>query len=228
MRGANIRPSTLPLHDLPIFDLASRCQPILEGYSAAAMSEPDTTPKSEEGEAATAEPSPPVEAAPAEPTTEERYANALTEVAKLRDQLLRTAADFDNYRKRTRREIDDAQKRGKETTVKDLLPVFDNFERALSHADGSSDAKTVADGLRIVLKQFLDTLEKMGIQRISAVGQPFDPSLHEAIQQMESADHPAGTVLYDVQPGYRMGDHLVRAAMVVVSKGPPAAPPAAN
>jgi len=170
----------------------------------------------------------PSEAAPAEPTTEERYANALADVAKLRDQLLRTAADFDNYRKRTRREVDDAQKRGKETTVKDLLPVFDNFERAITHAEGTEAGKSVADGLRIVLKQFIDTLEKMGIQRINAVGQPFDPALHEAIQHVESAEHPAGVVVYDVQPGYRLGDHLVRASMVVVSKGSPAGTSAAN
>lgn len=200
----------------------------MEGYSAPAMSEPDTTPKSApNGEAAATEASP-AEAAPAEPTAEERYASALAESAKLRDQLLRTAADFDNFRKRSRREADDAQKRGKESTVKDLLPVFDNFERAITHAESTGEAKSVAEGLRMVLKQFLDTLEKMGIQRIQAVGQPFDPSLHEAIQHMESAEHPAGVVLYDVQPGYRMGEHLVRAAMVVVSKGPPSGSSAAN
>ena len=201
----------------------------MEGYSAPAMSEPDTTQNSApNGEAAANDTAAPAEAAPAEPTVEERYAGALADVAKLRDQLLRTAADFDNFRKRTRREVDDAQKRGRETTVKDLLPVFDNFERAITHAESTGDNKSVAEGLRIVLKQFVDTLEKMGIQRIQAVGQPFDPSVHEAIQHMESAEHPAGVVLYDVQPGYRMGDHLVRAAMVVVSKGSPAGTSAAN
>lgn len=196
------------------------------------MSDPDNTTQNSasngNGEAAANDTAAPTEAAPAEPTTEERYANALAEVAKLRDQLLRTAADFDNYRKRTRREVDDAQKRGKETTVKDLLPVFDNFERAITHAEGTEAGKSVADGLRIVLKQFIDTLDKMGIQRINAVGQPFDPSLHEAIQHIESAEHPAGIVVYDVQPGYRLGDHLVRASMVVVSKGSPAGTSAAN
>ncbi len=193
------------------------------------MSEPETTPNSApNGEAVANDAAPPAEAPSAEPTTEERYANTLAEVAKLRDQLLRTAADFDNFRKRTRREVDDAQKRGRESTVKDLLPVFDNFERAIVHAESTSEAKSVAEGLRIVLKQFIDTLDKMGIQRIIAVGQPFDPSLHEAIQHMESAEHPAGVVLYDVQPGYRMGEHLVRAAMVVVSKGSSAGSTAAN
>jgi len=219
--------------NLPFFEGASRCQAIFEGYSAPAMSEPETTPNSApNGEAAndTAAPAAaaPAEAAPAEPTTEERYANALADVAKLRDQLLRTAADFDNFRKRTRREIDDAQKRGKESTVKDLLPVFDNFERAITHAETTGEGKSVAEGLRIVLKQFLDTLEKMGIHRINAVGQPFDPSVHEAIQHMESAEHPAGVVLYDVQPGYRLGEHLIRAAMVVVSKGSSSGTSAAN
>jgi molecular chaperone GrpE len=194
------------------------------------MSEPETTQNSApNGEAVANDAAPPAESpAPAEPTTEERYANALAEVAKLRDQLLRTAADFDNFRKRTRREVDDAQKRGRESSVKDLLPVFDNFERAITHAESTSEAKSVAEGLRIVLKQFIDTLDKMGIQRINAVGQPFDPAVHEAIQHMESAEHPAGVVLYDVQPGYRMGDHLIRAAMVVVSKGSAANTSAAN
>jgi len=184
------------------------------------MSEPENTTKSaqdQQAEAATAE----QPAAAPEPTLEERLAEALAEAAKNRDQFLRTAADFDNFRKRSRREVDDAQRRGKESTVKDLLPVFDNFERAIQHAETLPEGKPVAEGLRMVLKQFLDTLEKMGIQRVVAVGQPFDPALHEAIQHLESTEQPAGVVLYEVQPGYRLGDHLVRASMVVVSKGPP-------
>jgi len=187
------------------------------------MSEPDPTTNPGDGEASAQTEGAPAEGASAESgetTVEQRLADALAESARLRDQLLRTAADFDNFRKRSRRETDDAQKRGKETTIKDLLPVFDNFERAIQHAESSPEAKAVAEGLRIVLKQFQATLEKMGIQRVAAVGQPFDPMVHEAIQHLESADQPAGVVLYEVQPGYRMGDHLVRAAMVVVSKGP--------
>jgi molecular chaperone GrpE len=187
------------------------------------MSEPDPTMNPGDGEASAQTEGAPAEGATAqggEITVEQRLADALAEAARLRDQLLRTAADFDNFRKRSRREVDDAQRRGKETTVKDLLPVFDNFERAIQHAESSPEAKAVAEGLRIVLKQFQTTLEKIGIQRINAVGQPFDPTVHEAIQHLESADQPAGVVLYEVQPGYRMGDHLVRAAMVVVSKGP--------
>ena len=157
-----------------------------------------------------------------EATVEDPIAAAKAEAAKMRDQLLRTAADFDNFRKRTRKELDDAYARGRETTVKDLLPVFDNLERALT-IGGTADAKAVVDGLRIVLKQFQDTLEKMGITRVPGVGAAFDPSVHEAIQQLESPDHAAGVVMAEVQPGYTLGARLVRAALVVVSKGPASA-----
>lgn len=146
---------------------------------------------------------------------------AKAEAQKFREQLLRTAADFENFRKRSRREQEDAARKGKESTVKDLLPVFDNLERAIQSADGAPDAKSVADGLRMIVRQFTSTLEKMGIKRIVAVGSPFDPSLHEAIQHIESKEHAAGVVAAEVQPGYQLGDHLVRAAMVVVSKGSP-------
>ena len=146
---------------------------------------------------------------------------AQAEIARIRDQLLRTAADFDNFRKRTRRELDDAHRRGKEELLRELLPVFDNLERAVVHAGQASDAKAVADGVGMVLKQFGDTLGKVGIKRIPAVGGPFDPSLHEAIQQVETNDHAAGTIVAEVQPGYTLGDRLVRAAMVVVAKPKP-------
>ena len=148
-------------------------------------------------------------------------AQAQAEVARMRDQLLRTAADFDNFRKRSRRETEDAQRRGKESVLKEILPVFDNLERAATHADGAADAKSVADGLRIVLKQFFDTVNKLGVRRVPAVGEPFDPTMHEAIQHLESAEHPSGHIVAEIQAGYMIGEQLLRAAMVVVSKGPP-------
>jgi molecular chaperone GrpE len=117
-----------------------------------------------------------------------------------------------------RRELDDAQKRGKEDLLRELLPVFDNLERAVVHAGQASDPKAVADGVAMVLKQFADTLGKIGIKRVPTVGSAFDPAQHEAIQQLETDDHPPGTIVAEVQPGYAMGDKLVRAAMVVVAK----------
>ena len=185
------------------------------GQKTEAIVDTETAPE------ATAAPKAP-SAPPPEPTVEQKLEAALAEGARLRDQLLRTAADFDNYRKRARREETDAQRRGREGMLRELLPVFDNLERAVQHAESTPEAQAVASGLRMVLKQFVDTLEKSGIKRIPSVGQPFDPSRHEAIQQIESKEHPAGVIVAEVQPGYTMGDTLIRAAMVVVSKGAPA------
>ena len=145
---------------------------------------------------------------------------AKAEAQKYREQLLRTAADFDNFRKRARREADDAGRRGRESLLKELLPVFDNLERAAQSAETATDVKALADGIRMVLRQFSSTLDRTGIKRVTAVGQPFDPSLHEAIQHIESTEHAAGLVAAEVQAGYQIGEHLVRAALVVVSKGP--------
>jgi molecular chaperone GrpE len=150
--------------------------------------------------------------------TSDPVEDARAEVARIRDQLLRTAADYDNFRKRTRRELEDAQKRGKEDLLRELLPVFDNLERAVVHAGQASDPKAVADGVGMVLKQFADTLGRIGIKRVPTVGSAFDPAQHEAIQQLETDDHPPGTIVAEVQPGYAIGDKLVRAAMVVVAK----------
>ncbi|MEI9941414.1 MAG: nucleotide exchange factor GrpE [Pseudomonadota bacterium] len=146
---------------------------------------------------------------------------AKAENAKLRDQLLRTAADFDNFRKRSRRELADMEKRAREDLIKDLLPVFDNLERATAHAETATDVKALADGIGLVKKQFLDTLSKIGIERIKAHGAAFDPAFHEAVQQFETDEHPPGTVIHEVQAGYVQGDKLVRPAIVVVAKAKP-------
>jgi molecular chaperone GrpE len=146
---------------------------------------------------------------------------AQAEASRLRDQLLRTAADFDNYRKRSRRDVEEAERRGREELLRELLPVFDNLERASVHAETASDVNSLADGIAMVRRQFLDTLGRIGIQRIEALGQPFDPAVHEAIQQIETDEFEPGTVANEFQAGYRMGERLVRPAMVVVAKKPP-------
>ena len=136
----------------------------------------------------------------------------------MKDQWMRTAADFDNFRKRSRRELEDARKGGREELLKELLPVFDNLERAVQSSQRATDVKGVVDGLMMVLKQFTDTLGRIGITKVATIGSSFDPQQHEAIQQVETEEHPPGTVVAEVQPGYRHGDRLVRAAMVVVAK----------
>ena len=138
----------------------------------------------------------------------------------MREQMLRIAADFENFRKRSRREIEESARHSRETLLRELLPVFDNLERAVAHAEQAADARSVADGVKMVLRQFSDTLGKLGIQRIQSVGAPFDPMVHEAIQQISTADQPPGTVVAEVQPGYSWDERLVRAAMVVVAMAP--------
>ncbi len=181
-------------------------------YTPRAVSEENPTSEAPPPELITDPPSvePAIEVDPLEASK--------AEVAKLRDQLLRTAADFDNFRKRSRRELADMEKRAREDLIKELLPVFDNLERATAHAETATDVKALADGIGLVKRQFLDTLSKIGIERIKAQGLPFDPAFHEAVQQFETADHAPGTVIHEVQAGYMQGDKLVRPAIVVVAK----------
>jgi len=166
-----------------------------------------------------------VEAAAADPLaqlTDERNA--------LREQLLRARADFDNYRKRARRDEQEAVKRAREDVLRELLPVFDNLERAARFARTSADGKAIGEGVVMVLRLFEDTLSRLGGARLKAVGSVFDPNLHEAIQQVDNDEHPAGVVVQEFVAGYQFADRLLRAAQVVVSKGPaaPAADPAAD
>lgn len=157
---------------------------------------------------------------------------ALEEAAQMKEKWMRCAADFDNYRKRSRRDVADAEKKGRDGLLKDLLPVFDNLERATAHADSSGESatsvKALVDGIGMVAKQFQDALSRLGLERIAAVGQPFDPGLHEAIQHLETKDVPPGHIAAEIQPGYRDGDRLVRPALVVVAKAPVSATPAAE
>jgi molecular chaperone GrpE len=168
-----------------------------------------------------AEPENAAEVAPLDPLEEAR-----AEAAQFKDKLMRTAADFDNYRKRSRREVTEAEKKGRDSLLNDLLPVFDNLERATAHgetASGDADAaaiKGLIDGISLVMRQFRDAIGRLGIERVESLGKPFDPSLHEAIQHLETAEYPPGCIAAEVQPGYRAGERLIRPALVVVAKAP--------
>jgi molecular chaperone GrpE len=150
------------------------------------------------------------------------------EVARLKERLLRTAADFDNYRKRTRRDIADAERRVQENLINVLVQPFDNLERAVQHAESAQDVKALAEGLKMVLRQLEDALSTVGIQRISALGKPFDPAEHEAVQHVQTSDVPPGAVAQELRAGYRWQDRLIRPALVVVAKAPAPATAAAE
>jgi molecular chaperone GrpE len=146
-----------------------------------------------------------------------KLADAQAEVLKVRDQLLRTAADFDNFRKRTRKDVEEAQRKGLERALVEVLPVADNLERAVQAAQQSGDLNSVVEGVTMVLRFFEDAMSRLGVERVKSMGQGFDPSLHEAVQQIES-DEPAGTVVHEMTPGYRLSGKLLRPAMVAVAR----------
>lgn len=139
------------------------------------------------------------------------------ELEEIKDRYLRVCAEFDNYRKRTLREIKEIREVATEQLIKDLLPVLDNFERALQHAVDPEDA--FVSGVRMVFSQMKDILMARGLLPIEAIGQPFDPGLHEAIAQIET-DQPEGTVVQEYEKGYLLGKRVLRPAKVVVSKKP--------
>ena len=164
---------------------------------------------------------------------EESTSRARETQARLKDEhdrLLRTAAEFDNFKKRALKEKDDVRKYGVESLLKDFLPVSDNLDRALDHAE-QHDPKQVIEGVRLVQKMLESALAKHGVIGFSALGQMFDPAQHEALMQAES-DEPPGTVITEMARGYRLADRLVRPAAVVVARAkepakaeePPAAP----
>lgn len=142
---------------------------------------------------------------------------------KLKDEhekMLRAAADLENYKKRAQKEKDEVQKFGSEKLLKDLLPVFDNFDRALEHANSASDFESFKKGVQMIRKQFEDSLGKHGVKSFSAKGEVFDPTRHEAMSAAETTDLPPNHVFSEVLRGFTLNDRLVRPALVVVSRAP--------
>ena len=150
-------------------------------------------------------------------------------VQKLKDEhelRVRAAADMENYRKRITKEREDTAKFGQERLVKNLLPVLDNLERALDPKN-SADPNALRQGVEMTRRLFEKTLSDIGVVGFSAVGKPFDPACHEAMQAVESDEAP-GTVIAEMVRGYMMHDRLIRPAMVFVAKARSAAPEAAD
>ena len=143
--------------------------------------------------------------------------SARAERDRMREQLLRIAADFDNFRKRSRKEIEEVRRRTIEDTVREVLPIIDNLERATEATAEATDVEAVAAGVQMVLRGFEDVANRLGLKRVKSLGQMFDPTLHDAMQQEGTNEHPPGTIVAEVVPGYELGDRLLRPAIVVVA-----------
>lgn len=144
----------------------------------------------------------------------EKLALAEQEVASLKDKWLRAVADHENFKKRTRREIDDAVFRARQDLLSSFFPTADNLDRALELARGNEQ---LFKGIEMVAHEFRGALARHGIEAVPTVGHPFDPALHEALSQVDSADHAPGTVTFEFERGYRQGDRLLRPARVVIA-----------
>ena len=149
---------------------------------------------------------------------------ASAELEKLRaeseeyqQRLLRTQADFDNFRRRTVKEKEELGKYASAKLITELLPVIDNFERALGSAGESADASSYAKGVEMIFRQLEGVLKAEGLTPMEAEGQPFNPEFHQAIMQVESDEHEEGIVVEVVQKGYLLKDKVLRPAMVKVS-----------
>jgi molecular chaperone GrpE len=150
-------------------------------------------------------------------TLEAELAKAKAQAEEHYDHLLRLQADFDNYRKRSQKEKTELIKYASERIVADLLPVLDNFERAACAAKVNPDIAAFSQGVDMIFRQLQAALSKEGLKAMDAVGQPFDPNLHEAVLRVESEEHPENTVVEELQKGYYLKEKVLRPCMVKVS-----------
>lgn len=160
----------------------------------------------------------------AEETKENEIVEETSETDKLKavienmnNQYLRLAADFDNYRKRQAQEREALLKYGKEECMKKIIEVVDNFERAMQSVDKIDNVEKMKETFVVLNKQLIDSLTKLGLEEIKAVGEKFDPNLHEAVMQTQTEEYPEETIVNELQKGYKLGDKVLRPAMVSVA-----------
>jgi len=153
-------------------------------------------------------------------TLQEQLAQALDEAKIHQEQYLRTLADMENLRKRTQRDKEDLAKYANENILREILPVIDNLERAVEHAEQADSDEGLFEGVQMTLTQFGQLLGKFGVEPVDAIGQPFDPAYHQAMGQMESEDYPVNTVVQQMQKGYQLNKRLLRPAFVMLAKAP--------
>ena len=144
---------------------------------------------------------------------------ARSENAAAADMMLRLAAEMDNYKKRVMKERESLIKYGSQGMLQELLPMLDNFQRAIESANKSKDFDSFLEGVEMIFKQMCEALGRKGVSPIDAVGETFDPNIHEAVTQVTSEEYPENIVAEELQKGYMLHDRVVRPAMVAVSKG---------
>jgi molecular chaperone GrpE len=142
------------------------------------------------------------------------------ELEELRDRLLRALAEADNVRRRAQRDREEYVKYANESLLRDLIPVLDNLDRALEAARARGDTTGVVEGVELIQRDFLKVLERAGVTRYSALGQPFDPTRHEAVARVVSRDAAPDTVVREQLPGYLLHGRVLRAALVAVAAAP--------
>jgi molecular chaperone GrpE len=141
------------------------------------------------------------------------------EAGETYDRLLRVSAEFDNFKKRSTREMDEYRKFANQSLIKEMLSVVDNLELAMNSTNGHKAIdKDLLQGLEMTHREILKVFEKFNVKPIDAIGQPFDPAFHEAVMQEETNDSPKNTVINELQRGYMIHDRLLRPSMVVVAK----------
>lgn len=150
---------------------------------------------------------------------ESRLESLEQEAKENHDRFLRASAEFENYKKRAAREMNDFRKFANENIVKAMLPVIDNLDRAIeSSGEAQKSVSSVVEGVNMTKKEILKVFEQFGVMPFESLGESFDPGFHQAVMQEESEDHPDNTVIKELQKGYMMHDRLIRPAMVIVSK----------
>ena len=182
----------------------------------------DTEAETEKLDNETPEPLAPLDAATVAPNQLEELQTRASKADEHWDRLVRTMADFDNFKKRAAREKQDAIRYANEALIEKLVPVLDNFEMALNAARTSSGdtAQSLREGIGLIHQQFKKVLADSGLVEVDATGQQFDPNWHEAVSQQETAEVPEGCVIQQVRKGYKLRDRLLRPASVVVAKEP--------
>lgn len=193
--------------------LVTEAQPVIEGVTAEDVTVEEVAVEVDESVARIA-------------ALEAELAKAKASAAEFKDAALRAKADADNIRRRAAIDVDKAKKFALEKFANELLPVIDNMERGLQHADKSNEALVpLIEGIELTAKSLESALVKFGVKPVNPEGEPFNPELHQAMSMIESADVAPNTVITVMQKGYELNGRLIRPAMVMISKAAPTATP---